>query len=63
MNGIVNVDTTTIYLELGLSLRRIRSMINPQLERLISYQAYRYFARQDPELFELWQGQRRRVSA
>jgi len=42
------------YLELGLSLRRIREIINPQLERPISYPAYRYFVRQDPELFRAW---------
>ncbi len=46
------------YLELGLSLRRIRTIINPQLERPISYPAYRYFVRQDSELFQLWQGRR-----
>jgi DNA invertase Pin-like site-specific DNA recombinase len=49
------------YLDLGLSLRRIRSIINPQLERPISYPAYRYFVRQDPELLNLWQAQRQLV--
>jgi DNA invertase Pin-like site-specific DNA recombinase len=46
------------HLELGLSLRRIRSNINPQLDRPISYPAYRYFVRQDNELLQLWQSQR-----
>lgn len=46
------------YLDLGLSLRRIRSIINPQLERPISYPAYRYFVRQDSELLELWKDKR-----
>jgi hypothetical protein len=46
------------YLTLGLSLRRIRSIINPQLEKPISYPAYRYFVRQDQELLQLWQDQR-----
>jgi len=45
------------YLQLRLPLRRIRLIINPQLERPISYPAYRYFLRQDPELFELWKQQ------
>ncbi len=45
------------YLQLKLPLRRICSLINPQLERAISYPAYRYFVRQDPELLELWQAQ------
>ena len=49
------------YLELGLSLRRIRSIINPQLERPISYPAYRYFVRQDPKLLKLWRDQRQQV--
>ncbi len=51
------------YLDLGLSLRRIRTIINPQLERPISYPAYRYFVRQDPELVQLWQGRRSPVEA
>jgi DNA invertase Pin-like site-specific DNA recombinase len=49
------------YLELGLSLRRIRSIINPQLDRPISYPAYRYFVRQDPKLLRLWRDQRQQV--
>ena len=31
------------YLALGLDLASIRKLINPQLERPLSYQAYRYF--------------------
>ena len=46
------------YLQLKIPLRRIHSIINPQLEGPISYPAYRYFVRQDPELLELWQAQR-----
>jgi DNA invertase Pin-like site-specific DNA recombinase len=46
------------YLQLNLPLRRIRSLINPQLEKPISYPSYRYFVRQDAELLELWQGQK-----
>ena len=46
------------YLNLGLSLRRIRIIINPQLERSINYPAYRYFVRQDPELLKAWQSQK-----
>ena len=46
------------YLKLKIPLRRIRSILNPQLERPISYPAYRYFVRQDPELLDLWQAQR-----
>lgn len=46
------------YLQLGLSLSRIRAIINPQLERPISYPSYRYFVCQDAELLKLWQAQR-----
>ncbi len=45
------------YLQLKLPLRRIRSIVNPQLERPISYPAYRYFVRQDPELLALWRNE------
>ncbi len=46
------------YLNLNIPLRRIRSILNPQLAKPISYPAYRYFVRQDPELLDLWQAQR-----
>lgn len=42
------------YLQLGLSLSRIRTILNPQLDKPISYPSYRYFVRQDTELLELW---------
>jgi DNA invertase Pin-like site-specific DNA recombinase len=54
-------DQMKEYLELGLSLRRIRTIINPQLERKISYPAYRYFVRQDTELLQIWQDKRQSV--
>jgi len=43
------------YLQLQLPLRRIHVIINPQLEKPLSYSAYRYFVRQDEELLALWQ--------
>jgi hypothetical protein len=46
------------YPRLKIPLRRIRSLLNPPLEKPISYPAYRYFVRQDPELLNLWQAQR-----
>ncbi len=46
------------YLQLGLSLSRIRMILNPQLERPISYPSYRYFVRQDMELLEIWETQK-----
>ncbi len=45
------------YLQLQLSLRRIRTLINPQLPKPIAYNSYRYFVQQDSELLELWQRQ------
>lgn len=46
------------YLELGLSLSRIRTVVNPQLKKPISYPSYRYFVRQDTQLLELWDAQK-----
>jgi DNA invertase Pin-like site-specific DNA recombinase len=46
------------YLQLQIPLRRIRSILNPLLLEPISYPAYRYYVRQDPELLDLWQAQR-----
>lgn len=45
------------YLQLHLPLRRIRTIINPQLGKPIAYNSYRYFVQQDSELLELWQRQ------
>ena len=45
------------YLQLQLPLRRIHVTINPQLEKPLSYSAYRYFVRQDDELLALWRPQ------
>lgn len=46
------------YLQLTIPLRRIRAILNPQLEKPLAYNAYQYFVRQDPELLALWQAQR-----
>ncbi|MCB0095202.1 MAG: recombinase family protein [Caldilineaceae bacterium] len=43
------------YLQLRLPLRRIRTIINPQLDKPIAYNSYRYFVRQDDDLLQLWQ--------
>lgn len=45
------------YLQLDIPLRRIHTIINPQMEKPISYNAYQYFVRQDEELLALWQAQ------
>ncbi len=42
------------YLKMGLELSAIRKIFNPQLEKAISYNAYRYFVMQDQELKEAW---------
>jgi DNA invertase Pin-like site-specific DNA recombinase len=46
------------YLQLGISLSRIRAILNPQMEKPISYPSYRYFVRQDADLLELWEAQK-----
>ena len=47
------------YLQLGLSLRRIRTILNPHLETPLTYPSYRYFVLQDAELLALWQTQQK----
>ena len=51
---------TTIreHLRMRVPLRRIWQIVNPQLAKPISYNAYRYFVRQDPELLALWEAHR-----
>ena len=46
------------YLQLKVPIRRILSLINPQLKRPITYPSYHYFVRQDLELLDPWQTQR-----
>jgi hypothetical protein len=43
-------------LKLDLNLAAIRKMINPQLERPITYNAYKYYVQHDAELKPLWKG-------
>lgn len=42
------------YLNMGLKLSAIQKIFNPQLDKAISYNAYRYFVMQDQELKEAW---------
>ncbi|MFN2111000.1 MAG: recombinase family protein [Anaerolineae bacterium] len=51
-------ETIREHLQMRVPLRRIWQIVNPQLARPISYNAYRYFVRQDPELLALWQAHR-----
>ncbi len=46
------------YLQLNIPLRRISTIINPQLEKALAYSSYQYFVQQDDELLALWQAQR-----
>ena len=42
------------YLQKGLDLASIRKLINPELERPISYNSYKYFVEHDPDLVAAW---------
>ena len=44
----------------GVDLANTRKMINPELERPISYNSYKYFVQHDIELAEAWTAQRQR---
>jgi hypothetical protein len=46
--------------QLNIPLRRIQTIINPQMEKPITYNAYQYYVRQDTEVLELWQAQRQK---
>ena len=49
-------DQIKHYLQLNLNLAAIRKIINPQLERSITYNSYKYYVQHDTELKPLWKG-------
>lgn len=42
------------YLQKGLDLASVRKLINPELDRPISYNSYKYFVEHDPDLVAAW---------
>jgi DNA invertase Pin-like site-specific DNA recombinase len=42
------------YLQKGIDLANVRKLINPELERPISYNSYKYFVEHDPDLVAAW---------
>ena len=42
------------YLQMGLNLAAVMKIINPQLEKPITYNAYRYFVQHEEELLKAW---------
>lgn len=42
------------YLELGLNLAAIRKLINPLLQKPITYQSFKYFVQHENELAQSW---------
>lgn len=48
-------DEILKYLQKGLDLASVRKLINPELERPISYNSYKYFVEHDSELSAAWQ--------
>lgn len=42
------------YLQKGVDLATVRKLINPELEKPISYNSYKYFVEHDPELETAW---------
>jgi DNA invertase Pin-like site-specific DNA recombinase len=51
-------DTILTFLQRGVDLANVRKAVNPDLERPISYNSYKYFVMHDPELAAAWQSQR-----
>jgi DNA invertase Pin-like site-specific DNA recombinase len=50
------------WLQKGLPLASIRKIINPQLERPITYNSFKYFVHHEADLLSLWQAQRETTS-
>lgn len=50
------------YLQMGLNLASIRKIINPQLEKPISYNSFKYFVEHDSELVQIWKAEKEGVS-
>ncbi|MCB0197645.1 MAG: recombinase family protein [Anaerolineae bacterium] len=50
------------YLQMGLNLASIQTIINNQLEQPITYTSYRYFVRHDQDLWPLWKDQKEKAS-
>lgn len=46
------------YLEIGLNLAAIRKIVNRQMEKPVSYNAYKYYVNSEEELRRLWVKQR-----
>jgi len=47
-------DESFRYLQKGIDLASVRKLINPELERPISYNSYKYFVEHDPDLVAAW---------
>jgi DNA invertase Pin-like site-specific DNA recombinase len=56
-------DQIKKYLRLGLNLAAIRKIINPQLEKPITYNSFKYFVQHEEELRQAWQAQREQGTA
>jgi DNA invertase Pin-like site-specific DNA recombinase len=50
-------DQILKYLKMGLNLAAIMKLINPQLARPITYNAYRYFVHHEKVLLKAWEAQ------
>ncbi len=51
-------DAILSYLQKGVDLANVRKLVNPELERPISYNSYKYFVQHDDELNAAWLAQR-----
>lgn len=47
------------YLKMGLNLASIMKIINPQLDKPITYNSYRYFIQREESLSQAWQTQQK----
>jgi hypothetical protein len=46
------------YLEMGLNLAAVMKLINPQPEKPLTYNSYRYVVQHEEALLKAWEAQR-----
>lgn len=46
------------YLQMGLNLTSVRTIVNHQLSRPLTYNSFKYFVQHDKSLLPIWQGRK-----
>ena len=51
-------DEILEYLQMGLNIAAVTKLINPRLEKPLTYNSYRYFVQHEKTLLKAWEAQR-----